>query len=149
MNTLQSDAFVFFGAMGDLAFKKIFPSLQAMVQRGNLKVPVIGVDRSAENVDDLKARARSSLEKSGKFDALLLKGSVACCAMCEAILPTWRRFKPCARCLMMLKGRRFTWRFRRRYFRPWWRNWPKPVVPKAPVSFWRSLLGMICHRRNN
>ena len=69
MNTLQSDAFVFFGAMGDLAFKKIFPSLQAMVQRGNLKVPVIGVDRSAENVDDLKARARSSLEKSGKFDA--------------------------------------------------------------------------------
>ena len=69
MNTLQSDAFVFFGAMGDLAFKKIFPSLQAMVQRGNLNVPVIGVDRSAENVDDLKARARSSLEKSGKFDA--------------------------------------------------------------------------------
>ena len=69
MNTLQSDAFVFFGAMGDLAFKKIFPSLQAMILRGNLNVPVIGVDRSAENLDELKARARSSLEKSGKFDA--------------------------------------------------------------------------------
>lgn len=69
MNTLQSDAFVFFGAMGDLAFKKIFPSLQAMILRGNLDVPVIGVDRSAENLDELKARARSSLEKSGKFDA--------------------------------------------------------------------------------
>ena len=69
MNTLQSDAFVFFGAMGDLAYKKIFPSLQAMILRGNLNVPVIGVDRSAENLDELKARARSSLEKSGKFDA--------------------------------------------------------------------------------
>lgn len=69
MNLLQSDAFVFFGAMGDLAFKKIFPSLQAMIKRGNLNVPVIGVDRSAENLDELKARARSSLEHSGKFDA--------------------------------------------------------------------------------
>ena len=69
MNTLQSDAFVFFGAMGDLAYKKIFPSLQAMILRGNLNVPVIGVDRSAENLDELKARARSSLENSGKFDA--------------------------------------------------------------------------------
>lgn len=69
MNTLQADAFVFFGAMGDLAFKKIFPSLQAMILRGNLNVPVIGVDRSAENLDELKARARSSLEKSGKFDS--------------------------------------------------------------------------------
>ncbi|MGZ8096556.1 MAG: glucose-6-phosphate dehydrogenase [Methylobacter sp.] len=68
MNPLQSDAFVFFGAMGDLAFKKIFPSLQAMIRRGNMNVPVIGVDRSAENLDELKARARSSLEKSGKFD---------------------------------------------------------------------------------
>lgn len=68
MNLLQSDAFVFFGAMGDLAFKKIFPSLQAMIRRGNLNVPVIGVDRSAENLDELKARAQSSLEKSGKFE---------------------------------------------------------------------------------
>ena len=68
MNTLQSDAFVFFGAMGDLAYKKIFPSLQAMILRGNLNVPVIGVDRSAENLDELKARARSSLEKGGGID---------------------------------------------------------------------------------
>ncbi|HQH53943.1 MAG TPA: glucose-6-phosphate dehydrogenase [Candidatus Hydrogenedentes bacterium] len=68
MNPLRSDAFVFFGATGDLAFKKIFPSLQAMVKRGTLNVPVIGVARSAQNLDELKARACSSLEKSGKFD---------------------------------------------------------------------------------
>ena len=43
MNSVHSDALVFFGATGDLAFKKIFPALQAMVKRGNLNVPVIGV----------------------------------------------------------------------------------------------------------
>jgi glucose-6-phosphate 1-dehydrogenase len=69
MNPLPSDAFVFLGATGDLAFKKIFPSLQAMIKRGNLNVPVIGVARSAKDLDELKARARSSLEHSGTFDA--------------------------------------------------------------------------------
>ena len=65
MNTSHSDALVFFGATGDLAFKKIFPALQAMVKRGNLNVPVIGVARSAPDLAALKARARASLEAHG------------------------------------------------------------------------------------
>ncbi len=69
MNPQHSDAFVFFGATGDLAYKKIFPSLQAMVKRGRLTMPVIGVARSAKNLEELRARARSSLEKHGGFDA--------------------------------------------------------------------------------
>ncbi len=69
MNPEHSDAFVFFGATGDLAYKKIFPSLQAMVKRGSLNVPVIGVARSARNLDELQARTRASLEKHGGFDA--------------------------------------------------------------------------------
>lgn len=69
MDRAKSDAFVFFGATGDLAFKKIFPSLQAMLKRGRLNVPVIGVARSAKDVDELRARARASLEQNGKFDA--------------------------------------------------------------------------------
>jgi glucose-6-phosphate 1-dehydrogenase len=67
-NSLHSDALVFFGATGDLAFKKIFPALQAMVQRGTLKVPVIGVARSAPDLAALKARARASLEAHGGID---------------------------------------------------------------------------------
>src|SRR5215813_14010017 len=63
-----SDALVFFGATGDLAFKKIFPALQAMAKRGNLQVPVIGVARSAKNLDELRARAWASLEKRGGVD---------------------------------------------------------------------------------
>lgn len=65
MSKLRSDALVFFGATGDLAYKKIFPALQAMVKRGNLDVPVIGVANAAWTVDDLRARARDSLEKHG------------------------------------------------------------------------------------
>ena len=69
MDIPQSDAFVFFGATGDLAFKKIFPALQAMIKHGHLDVPVIGVARSAKNVDELRARVRTSLEKHGGLDA--------------------------------------------------------------------------------
>ena len=68
MNATHSDALVFFGATGDLAYKKIFPSLQAMLKRGNLDVPVIGVAKSGWNLDQLKARAKDSLEKHGGID---------------------------------------------------------------------------------
>ena len=68
MNVPHSDALVFFGATGDLAYKKIFPSLQAMVKRGHLDVPVIGVAKAGWNIDQLRARARDSLEKHGGVD---------------------------------------------------------------------------------
>src|SRR5262249_42167318 len=64
-DTAHSDILVFFGATGDLAYKKIFPALQAMVVRGTLGVPVIGVAKSGWNLDQFKARAKDSLEKHG------------------------------------------------------------------------------------
>src|SRR6187401_3022005 len=63
-----SDALVFFGATGDLAHKKIFPSLQAMIKRGTLKAPVIGVAKAGWKLDDLKARAKDSLDTHGGLD---------------------------------------------------------------------------------
>src|SRR5277367_4438886 len=69
MNATHSDALVFFGATGDLAYKKIFPSLQAMIKRGNLNVPVIGVAKAGWNLDQFKARAKDSLEKHGGLDS--------------------------------------------------------------------------------
>jgi glucose-6-phosphate 1-dehydrogenase len=68
MNSFHSDALVFFGATGDLAYKKIFPSLQPMVKRGHLNVPVIGVAKAGWNLDQLRARAKDSLEKHGSLD---------------------------------------------------------------------------------
>ncbi|MEX5214143.1 MAG: glucose-6-phosphate dehydrogenase [Nitrospiraceae bacterium] len=68
MVTVKSDAIVFFGATGDLAYKKIFPALQAMIRRGQLDIPVIGVAKSEWNLDQLKMRIHDSLEKSGGVD---------------------------------------------------------------------------------
>ena len=65
MSVSHSDALVFFGATGDLAYKKIFPSLQALIKRGNLNVPVIGVAKAGWSLDQLRARARDSVEKHG------------------------------------------------------------------------------------
>jgi len=68
MSDSHSDALVFYGATGDLAYKKIFPALQAMIKRGHLGAPVIGVAKSGWNVDQLRARAHDSLEKHGGVD---------------------------------------------------------------------------------
>jgi glucose-6-phosphate 1-dehydrogenase len=64
-----SDALVFFGATGDLAYKKIFPALQAMARHGTLAVPVVGVAKAGWNLEQLHARARDSVEKHGGLDA--------------------------------------------------------------------------------
>ena len=68
MSNQHSDALVFFGATGDLAYKKIFPALQGMVKRGNLNVPVVGVAKAGWNLEQLRARAKDSLEKHGGVD---------------------------------------------------------------------------------
>jgi glucose-6-phosphate 1-dehydrogenase len=68
MNESNCDALVFFGATGDLAYKKIFPALQAMVKRGALEIPVIGVAKSGWGLEQLQARMRESLEQHGGLD---------------------------------------------------------------------------------
>ena len=68
MSNLESDALVFFGATGDLAYKKIFPALHAMAKRGHLDVPVIGVAKAGWNLEQFRARAKDSLEKHGGLD---------------------------------------------------------------------------------
>jgi glucose-6-phosphate 1-dehydrogenase len=69
MSDSHSDALVFFGATGDLAYKKIFPALQAMLKRGHLDVPVIGVAKAGWNLEQFRARAHDSLEKHGGVNA--------------------------------------------------------------------------------
>jgi glucose-6-phosphate 1-dehydrogenase len=64
----RSDALVFFGATGDLAYKKIFPALQALVRRGRLDVPVVGVAKSGWTRDQLVERARASVTECGGLD---------------------------------------------------------------------------------
>jgi len=76
MKNSNSDALVLFGATGDLAHKKIYPALQALVRSGQLDVPVIGVALSGWDLARLRARVRDSLEKHGKLD------EQACAKLC-------------------------------------------------------------------
>lgn len=68
MATEESDAIVFFGVTGDLAYKKIFPALHALVRRGHLKVPVIGVAKRERTPEQIRATVRESLENHGGVD---------------------------------------------------------------------------------
>lgn len=68
MEAHLSDAFVFFGATGDLAYKQIFPALQALVRRGHLDAPIVGVGRSGWGREKLIERARDSVKAHGSYD---------------------------------------------------------------------------------
>ncbi|OWT66416.1 glucose-6-phosphate dehydrogenase [Candidimonas nitroreducens] len=72
--TPRSDAFVFFGATGDLAYKQIFPSLYAMQRRGHLNMPVLGVSRSSWDKGKLVQRARDSIAEHGQIDEHVFAG---------------------------------------------------------------------------
>lgn len=68
MTTGQSDAFVFLGATGDLAYKQIFPALQGLIKNEGFNLPIIGVAKAGWTLEQLKARARESLEHHGGID---------------------------------------------------------------------------------
>jgi glucose-6-phosphate 1-dehydrogenase len=80
MSDAGADALVFFGATGDLAYRKIFPALHAMVKRGRLDMPIVGVAKSGWTVDQFRARARESVERhGGRADA------AACATLCHLL----------------------------------------------------------------
>jgi glucose-6-phosphate 1-dehydrogenase len=68
MSSTAADAFVFFGATGDLAYKKVFPALHGMARRGRLTMPVIAVAKSGWTIDQLRARAEESVARHGGVD---------------------------------------------------------------------------------
>ena len=68
MTQLAGDALVFFGATGDLAYKKIFPALQKLAKREKLDIPVIGVAKSGWSLQQLQQRAKDSVDKYGGLD---------------------------------------------------------------------------------
>ena len=123
MGDTHSDALVFFGATGDLAYKKIFPSLQAMARRGHLDVPVIGVAKAGWTLDQLRARAQESVEKYGGLDR---PRSPSCADCFTTSTGTTRIRRPSRRFDASSEAqstRRTTWRSRPRSSDPSWSNW--------------------------
>jgi len=73
MSNSRSDAFVFFGATGDLAYKQIFPALHGLIRDEGFDLPIIGVAKAGWTPDQLKARARDSLAHAGSGDPAALQ----------------------------------------------------------------------------
>src|ERR1700734_4201335 len=72
METAQSDALVFFGASGDLAFKQIFPALLGLVGGEGVNVPIVGIAKAGWTIEQLKGRAKDSIKQHGGADAAKL-----------------------------------------------------------------------------
>ena len=131
-NATHSDTLVFFGATGDLAYKKIFPALQAMVRRGALKVPVIGVAKAGWNLDQLRARAKDSVEKHGGLDPGRFEKLCGCCAMLTVITTTPRLFRRSAGNWARRNAPPIIWRFRPRHSPPWSSSLRRPSALPTP-----------------
>ena len=123
MNSSHSDALVFFGATGDLAYKKIFPALQALVKRGRLNVPVIGVARSGWGVDQLRARAQDSLEKHGGVDAAAFQKLSSLLRYVQVDYTDPATFDTLRKELNGRSGQLIIWPFRPFYLKPWRNSW--------------------------
>ena len=90
MGAPHSDALVFFGATGDLAHKKIFPALQAMVKHGHLDVPVIGVAKAGWDLDRLR-RGRATASNNTAASTRRPSPSSAACSATSTATTTTRR----------------------------------------------------------
>ncbi len=148
MGDTHADALVFFGATGDLAYKKIFPSLQAMAKRGNLDVPVIGVAKAGWTLDQLRARAQDSVEKHGGLDRAAF---AKLCGLLRYVDgdyhdPATFEARP-TRARRRGSTPRTTWRSRRRSSGPSWNSWLDRGARKEPASSSRSRSGRTSRRR--
>ena len=136
---IQSDALVFFGATGDLAYKQIFPALQALVKHGHLNVPVIGVAKAGWNLDQLKARAHDSLCEHGGVDSAAwakLSGLLRYIDGDYADIATFQALRKELGAIHNIL--RTIWRFRRCSLKKWLSNWSRQAVPRGRVSSSKS-----------
>jgi len=147
MSNIHSDALVFLGATGDLAYKKIFPALQAMVRRGHLDVPVIGVAKAGWGIDQFRERARDSLEKHGGVDEEAFKKLVGLLRYVDGDYKDLSTFQSVRKELGAAEHPRITSPSRRCCFLWSWNSWANPAAPRALESSSKSLSEEIWNRR--
>src|SRR5262245_393872 len=143
----ESDALVFFGATGDLAYKKIFPALQAMVQRGHLDVPVVGVAKAGWGLDQFGARARDSVEKHGGLDPAAFAKLTKLLRYVDGDYRDPATFAQLRKQLGGPGAPPITWPSRRPCSGWSWSSWASPAAPTAPASSSRSRSAATWSRR--
>ena len=137
---VQSDAFVFFGASGDLAYKKIFPALERMIRHGVLNVPVIGVAKSGWTLDDLKKRASDSVQRHGGADRQALDRLLQLLRYIDGDYADPSTFQQLRKELGEAKCPAHYLAIPPSMFGTLWRGWQLPAVPREPASSSRSRL---------
>ena len=130
----HSDALVFFGATGDLAYKKIFPALQNLIQHGHLDVPVIGVAKAGWKLDSCRHGRATVLSKHGGIDEAAFAKLSICCGTSMAITTIRRRSPNCARRWTARHALCTTWRFRPAFSPQSSNTWPSPAAPTTRAS---------------
>ena len=112
MEAAQSDALVFFGASGDLAFKQIFPALLGLVNDEGVNVPIVGVAKAGWTVEQLRDRAKDSIKQHGGADGAKLDKLLGALALCRWRLQRSEDFRPTeASARRRRSGRCTIWRF--------------------------------------
>ena len=124
---VPSDALVFFGASGDLAYEQIFPSLLGLVRDEGLVIPIIGVAKSGWNLDKLKNRAKDSLAQHGAVDKPAQDKLLSLLRYIDGDYADPRRSRSSTRSFARRSGRCTTWRCRRACSVRWRRPWPSPA----------------------
>jgi glucose-6-phosphate 1-dehydrogenase len=131
MTAARSDAFVFFGATGDLAYKQIFPALQGLIRDEGFSLPIIGVAKAGWTLEQLKTRARESLEHHGSVDQAAFEKLSGLLRYVDGDYNDADTFAE-------RRDRSITSPFLRVCSLPWPRVSPRPAVPPTLVSSWRS-----------
>ena len=149
MPTFQSDALVFFGATGDLAYKQIFPSLQGLIRDEGLSVPIIGVAKSGWSIDQLRARAKDSLEHHGGVDQNAFKKLTELLRYVDGDYADAATFTTVRKELGSAKQPRTTWLSRPVCLARSPRGWRNPDVATTRESWLRSLSVTISLRHRN
>jgi Glucose-6-phosphate dehydrogenase, NAD binding domain len=147
MENLESDAFVFFGATGDLAYEQIFPALQAMNRRGHFDMPIIGVARSAKDLDGLRARARESIEKHGGLDPAHLQRFRQNSSMSTETTAHRKHSTSCERHLALHLDLFITLLYLQTCLRLWLKVWPMQNATKERGWWSKSHLAATFPRR--
>ena len=139
MTASRSDALVFFGATGDLAYKKIFPALQALIRRGHLDMPVIGVARSEMEPRSVQERGpRTAWKSTATWTRRRTRSSAPCWVTSTGITATRQLLRSCARLWRPPSGRCTTWPSRPACSPPSPKGWRRRAAPRTPAWSWRS-----------
>ena len=144
---VESDALVFFGATGDLAYQQVFPALLSLVRRGEFDRPIIGVAKSGWDLKQLVARAHDSVAEQGPVDEAAFAQLAALLRYVDGDYADPARLPSCARSWARPNARCITWLSHPACFRWSPRGLRSRAARTTPASWSKSPSAVIWHRR--